>query len=103
LDDAAKAKKLVRNLARLNADWEGVGGSILEGLDEMLTVTRLRLPRELRRSLAYSNIIENVIGVARRMCRNVKPSASCSNRGGLLTFKQQRPFSEFQQRAGHLR
>ena len=48
MDDAAKAEKLLRNLARrLNADWEGVAGSILEGLDEMLTVTRLGLPREL--------------------------------------------------------
>ena len=73
LDDAAKAEKLLRNLARrLNADWEGVAGSILEGLDEMLTVTRLCLPRELRRSLACTNIIENVMGTARRVCRNVK-------------------------------
>jgi hypothetical protein len=32
-------------------DWEGVSASILEGLDEMLTVTKLGLPPELRRSL----------------------------------------------------
>ena len=144
LDDAAKAEKLLRNLARrLNADWEGVAGSILEGLDEMLTVTRLGLPREMRRSLACTNIIENVMGTARRVCRNVKrwrsPSmamrwtaaammeakkgfrrlkahkqlpalraaldrrttwhvhrtASCSNRGSRIAFKQQRPFREF--------
>jgi putative transposase len=55
-----------------NADWEGVAGSILEGIDEMLTVTRLGLPRELRRSLACTNIIENVMGTVRRVCRNVK-------------------------------
>ena len=73
LDDAAKAEKLLRNLARrLNADWEGVAGSILEGIDEMLTVTRFGLPRELRRSLACTNIIENVMGTVRRVCRNVK-------------------------------
>ena len=73
LDDAAKAEKLLRNLARrLEADWDGVAGSILEGLDEMLTVTRLGLPRELRRSLACTNIIENVMGTGRRVCRNVK-------------------------------
>jgi putative transposase len=73
LDDAAKAEKLLRNLARrLQADWDGVAGSILEGLDEMLTVTRLGLPRELRRSLACTNIIENVMGTVRRVCRNVK-------------------------------
>lgn len=73
IDDATKAEKLLRNLARrLEADWKGVSASILEGLDEMLTVTRLGLPRELRRSLACTNIIENVMGTVRRVCRNVK-------------------------------
>jgi hypothetical protein len=73
LDDGAKAEKLLRYLARrLNADWEGVAGSILEGLDEMLTVTRLGLSRELRRSLACTNVIENVMGAVRRVCGNVK-------------------------------
>ena len=46
--------------------------SILEGINEMLTVTRLGLPCELRRSLACTNIIENVMGTVRRVCRNVK-------------------------------
>src|SRR6185436_937517 len=51
LDDAAKAERLLRNLAqRLERDWSGVAGSILEGIDEILTVTRLGLPKELRRS-----------------------------------------------------
>src|SRR5271165_3249626 len=49
---------------RLEPDWNGVSASILEGIDEMLTVTRLGLPRELRRSLACTNIIENVMGTA---------------------------------------
>lgn len=72
-DDADKAEQLLRNLARrLEKDWEGVSASILEGLDEMLTVTRLGLPAELRRSLACTNIIENVMGTVRRVCRNVK-------------------------------
>src|SRR6476659_1117876 len=73
LDDADKAEKLLRNLAqRLERDWSGVSGSILEGIDEILTVTRLGLPKELRRSLACTNIIENVMGTVRRVCRNVK-------------------------------
>jgi len=73
MTDAAKAEKLIRNLARrLEADWKGVSASILEGLDEMLTVTRLGLPPELRRSLACTNIIENVMGTVRRVCHNVK-------------------------------
>jgi putative transposase len=73
LDDADKAEKLLRNLAqRLERDWSGVSGSILEGIDEILTVTRLGLPKELRRSLACTNMIENVMGTVRRVCRNVK-------------------------------
>ena len=73
MDDASKAEKLLRNLARrLERDWQGVSTSILEGLDEMLTVTRLGLPADLRRSLACTNIIENVMGTLRRVCRNVK-------------------------------
>ena len=73
MDDAERAETLIRNLARrLERDWNGVSASILEGIDEMLTVTRLGLPRELRRSLACTNIIENVMGTVRRVCRNVK-------------------------------
>ncbi|MCP1846806.1 transposase-like protein [Bradyrhizobium sp. USDA 4541] len=50
LDDANKAEKLIRNLARrLDQQWTRVPASILEGLDEILTVVRLRLPKELRR------------------------------------------------------
>ena len=73
LDDAEKAERLLRNLARrLEQDAPGVAASILEGLDEMLTVNRLGLPPKLRRSLACTNSIENMMGTVRRVCRNVK-------------------------------
>lgn len=73
LDDADKAEKLIRNLARrLDQDRPGVAASILEGLDEILTVVRLKLPMELRRSLACTNIAENMMGTIRRVTRNVK-------------------------------
>jgi putative transposase len=79
LDDADKAEKLIRNLARrLEHDAPGVSASILEGLDEILTVSRLRLPADLRRSLACTNIVENVMGTVRRVCRNVKRWRSAS-------------------------
>ncbi|MCK1720331.1 IS256 family transposase, partial [Bradyrhizobium sp. 141] len=42
------------------------------GLDEILTVVRLKLPKELRRSLACTNIAENMMGTIRRVTRNVK-------------------------------
>jgi transposase-like protein len=79
LDDAEKAEKLIRNLAqRLERDAPGVSKSILEGLDEILTVSRLGLPAELRRSLACTNIIENMMGTVRRVTRNVKRWSSPS-------------------------
>lgn len=73
LDDPNKAERLLRNLARrIEHEAPGVARSILEGLDEMLTVNRLGLPVQLRRSLACTNSIENMMGTVRRVCRNVK-------------------------------
>ena len=44
LDDGDKVERLLRNLARrLDQEAPGVAASILEGLDEMLTVNRLLL------------------------------------------------------------
>ena len=56
-----------------NGHAPGVSTSILEGLDEILTVTRLGLPAELRRSLACTNSIENVMGTVRLLA--LEPSA----------------------------
>ena len=69
----AKAERLLRNLVRrLEHEEPGVSGSILEGLEEILTVIRLGLPHELRRSLACTNIVENALGTVRQVTRNVK-------------------------------
>ena len=73
LNDAEKAERLLRNLARrMELEAPGVSKSILEGMDEILTVIRLGLPLELRRSLASTNIIESMNAVIRQVCRNVK-------------------------------
>ena len=73
MDDADKAERLLRNLARrMELEAPGVSKSILEGLDEILTVVRLGLPLDLRRSLASTNIIESMNAVIRQVCRNVK-------------------------------
>ena len=70
---AEQAERVLRNLARrLDHDAPGVSASILEGLDEMLTVIRLGLPPELRRSLGCTNAIESLMAVLRQVCRNVK-------------------------------
>ncbi len=72
-DDADKAERLLRNLARRLEQVEpGVAGSTLEGLEEILTVIRLGLPQELRRSLACTNIVENTLDTVRQVTRNVK-------------------------------
>ena len=69
LGDAGKTKGLIRDLARkLDQDAPGVSASLLEGLDEILTVVRLKAPKALCRSLACTNIIENVMGSVRRVC-----------------------------------
>ena len=63
MDDAGKAEQLIRNLARrLEQEAPGVSETILEGIDEILTVVRLKLPPQLRRSLACTNIIEHSYG-----------------------------------------
>ena len=73
LDDADKAERLLRNLARrLDREAPGVAASILEGLDEILTVNRLGVPAKLRRSLACTNSIKNMMGTVRRVRSNVK-------------------------------
>ena len=72
-DDAGKAERQLKELARkIEREAPGVAGSIREGLDEMLTVSRLGLPKSLRRALACTNAIENMQGTIRRVSRNVK-------------------------------
>ena len=51
---------------------EALAATILEGLEEILCVVRLGLPQDLRRSLACTNIIENMNGTIRQVTRNVK-------------------------------
>src|SRR5262249_26322243 len=68
-----KAGRLLRTPPRrFDQEAPGAPASTLEGLDEMLTVNRLGLPAKLRRSLACTNSIENMMGTVRRVCRNVK-------------------------------
>ena len=71
-----RPKRLIENLARrLEQQAPGVAASILEGLDEILTVIRLGLPADLRRSLACTNIIENMMGTIRPVRRDVESLA----------------------------
>jgi hypothetical protein len=51
---------------------EDAAASLREGMEETLTVWKLDLPEPLRRFFATTNAIENVLGVVRRVSRNVK-------------------------------
>ena len=68
MDEVLEAERLFRDHAkRIQREAPGVSGSIPKGLDEILTVTRLRLPFELRSSLACTNAIENMQGTIWRV------------------------------------
>ena len=46
--------------------------SLGEGLDETLTVHKLRVPDQLRRTLCCTNVIESAFSIVETVCRNVK-------------------------------
>ena len=72
-DDAAKAERLLTDLARrLDDEFPSAAESVREGLAETLTVVRLPLSERLRRSLATTNPIESLMSRARHVHRNVK-------------------------------
>ena len=80
--DLKVSRNTVRKVLRSGAtafayerEEPGVSGSILEGLDEILTVIRLCLPRELRRSLACTNIVENALGTVRQVSPTLSAGA----------------------------
>jgi len=56
----------------------GVSASILEGLDRNPHCHAARPAKRLRRALACTNIVENVMSTVRRVCRNVKRWRSAS-------------------------
>jgi hypothetical protein len=76
-ENAAPASSLER-------EAPGVSASILEGLAEILTVTRLGLPLALPRSLACTNIIENMNGTIRQVCRNSLPPRRRGSNAGRM-------------------
>jgi len=71
--DYADAKRaldlLLHQLMHLNPS---AARSLEEGMEETLTMHRLRLPRKLRASLASTNVIESAFSIVETVCRNVK-------------------------------
>ena len=46
--------------------------SLEEGMEETLTVHKLRVPEQLRRTLCCTNAIESAFSIVETVCRNVK-------------------------------
>jgi putative transposase len=73
LDDHDRAFDQLRVLAsELDHSHPGAAASLREGLEETLTVTRLGVRGQLKRTLASTNPCESMIETVRRITRNVK-------------------------------
>jgi len=69
--DAAKEalNTLHRELMDLNPS---AARSLGEGMEETLTIHRLHLPAQLRKTMASTNVIESAFSVVEKVCKNVK-------------------------------
>ena len=73
LEDHGTAKLALTQLHRELMDLNpSAARSLGEGLEETLTVHRLRVPPQLRKTLACTNIIESAFSIVESVCRNVK-------------------------------
>ena len=71
--DHAKALDQLKRLAiELEHEHPGAAASLREGMEETLTVTRLRITGKLKRTLQSTNPCESMIGTIRAIQRNVK-------------------------------
>lgn len=71
--DATHARRVLTGLIRqLSTSYPSAAASLEEGLEETLTVLELGVADRLRRSLATTNAIENVISHLRYVHHNVK-------------------------------
>src|SRR6202162_2575949 len=73
LEDHAAAKQALSALHRELMDLNpSAARSLGEGLEETLTVHRLHVPPQLRKTLASTNVIESAFSIVERVCSNVK-------------------------------
>ena len=73
LEDYAAAKQALNVLHRELMDLNpSAARSLGEGMEETLTVHRLHLPMQLRKTMASTNVIESAFSIVKQVCRNVK-------------------------------
>ena len=73
LEDYDVAKQALTALHRELMDLNpSAARSLGEGMEETLTVHRLHLPMQLRKTMASTNVIESAFSIVEQVCRNVK-------------------------------
>jgi putative transposase len=73
LEDYAAAKQALHALHRELMDLNpSAARSLGEGMEETLTVHRLHLPMQLRKTMASTNVIESAFSIVEQVCKNVK-------------------------------
>jgi transposase-like protein len=73
LEEYAAAKQALTSLHRDLMDLNpSAARSLAEGMEETLTVHRLHLPMQLRKTMASTNVIESAFSIVEQVCRNVK-------------------------------
>src|SRR5215831_8527442 len=95
LEDYAAAKQALHVLHRELMDLNpSAARSLGEGMEETLTVHRLHLPMQLRKTMASTNVIESAFSIVEQVCRNVKrwhdgDQRECWVGSGLLVAEKQ--------------
>src|SRR5271156_2761496 len=73
LEDYDAAKQVLNMLHRELMDLNpSAARSLGEGMEETLTVHRLHVPMQLRKTLASTNVIESAFSIVEQVCKNVK-------------------------------
>ncbi len=73
LEDYAAARQALDTLHRELMDLNpSAARSLGEGMEETLTVHRLHIPTQLRKTLASTNVIESAFSIVELVCKNVK-------------------------------
>ena len=73
LEDHEAAKQALQALHRELMDLNpSAARSLGEGMEETLTVHRLHVPLQLRKTLASTNVIESAFSIVEQVCKNVK-------------------------------
>ena len=73
VEDYAAAKQALNALHRELMDLNpSAARSLGEGMEETLTVHRLHLPMQLRKTMASTNVIESAFSIVEQVCKNVK-------------------------------